>query len=112
MADSPSSELEKLQDAKRELVNKLVKVEEQEKTLRESIELLKEKIAVRDLQEKIKEKEKDVASLSLERNSLEERLKEPSKPSNSSIVDAIQRTKEQIEDTRDKSEASKKRKFF
>lgn len=88
-----SKDLEKLQEERRELEGKLMKIDEQEKTLRESIKLLEEQIAVRELKEKIKAKETEVASLSLEKGELEEKLREPYKLS---ILEAVKRAKEEI----------------
>jgi hypothetical protein len=96
-----SQELERLQKLKAELESRLVAVEDEQKTVEENVKILREKVAIRELEKKAKEKRDVVVSLRIEKKELEDKLKEPNKLS---MSDAVLIAKVEIENKKDKLE--------
>lgn len=74
---SATAELEQLQKKKIELENEWASLEQKEKSLGENIKILKEKMAVHDLQEKVKAKHAFVEQLESTKKDLEQKLSSP-----------------------------------
>ncbi len=74
---STTAELEQLQKKKTELENEWASLEQREKSMGESIKILKEKMAVHDLQEKVKAKRAFVEQLESTKKDLEQKLSSP-----------------------------------
>jgi predicted nucleic acid-binding Zn-ribbon protein len=79
MVDSPEDELEKLQKLRTELESRLAEIDEKRETEEENVKVLREKVAIRELEEKISAKQDSLAGLRIEKNELEDKLKAPNK---------------------------------
>ncbi|NIW13599.1 MAG: hypothetical protein GWN31_06625 [Candidatus Thorarchaeota archaeon] len=108
MTDSPKDELEKLQKLRAELENKLAAIDADQKKVEESITVLREKAAVRDLERKVREKQDALAALVFEKNELEEKLKH--EPKESWMPEDVPKAKEEIESKEDVLETEKEEK--
>jgi len=103
MADT-SQELERLQKLRTELESRLASVEDEHKTVEEDIRILKEKLAIQELEKKLKEKQDVLAGLRIEKNELEDKMGQPSKLS---MSEALLRAKVAIENNKDMLETEK-----
>lgn len=103
MADT-SQELERLQKVRTELESRLVTIEDQQKDVEEDVRLLREKVAIRELEKKIREKGEAVAGLRNEKKELEDKLKEPGKLS---VSEAVLKAKAEMENEEDMLETEK-----
>lgn len=106
MTDSAKDELEDLQKRKEELMSKLEAVRRDRNTLEEGIRILKEKAAVRELEQKLREEQNAFSKLSFEKKELEERLNQPSRFS--TIKVAVEKNKTELEHKKDTSETEAK----
>jgi len=104
MADTPQ-ELERLQKLRTELENRLASIEDEHKTVEEDIKILKEKLAIQELEKKLKEKQDAVATLRVEKNELEDKMGGSSRLS---MSEALLRAKVAIENNKDILETEKK----
>jgi hypothetical protein len=94
MPDLPNDEMEKLQKKRAELESGLATVRKDRNTLEQETKVLGEKVAIWELEEKLKEEQDAVARLTFEKKELEDKMKGPSK---FSVSEAIQKTKEKEE---------------
>lgn len=97
MADS-NQELERLQKLRTELESRLEAIDDEQKTVEENVKLLREKLVIRELEEKMREKRDMIASLRIEKNELQERLK---KPNTLSMSETFLKAKAEIENKED-----------
>lgn len=108
MTDSPKDELEKLQKLRAELESKLAAIDADQKSVEESIKVLREKAAIRELEKKVRERQNALASLAFEKNELEEKLKH--EPKESWMPEDVPKAKEEIESKEDVLETEKEEK--
>ena len=104
MVDTPQDEVEKLQKLRTELESRLAVIEDEQQTVEENIKVLREKAAIRELEKTMRAKQDALASLRIEKKELEDTLKAPNKLS---ISEAIQKTKAEIENTKNAPETEK-----
>jgi hypothetical protein len=71
MVDSSKDEMEKLQKLRTELESRLAAVEAEQKTEEEEIKILREKVAIRELEESVRRRRKELEGLRLEKKTLE-----------------------------------------
>lgn len=105
MTDSPKDELEKLQELRAELENKLAAIDADQKRVEESIVILREKAAIRELEKKVREKQDALAALSFKKNELEEKLKH--EPKEFSMPEDVPKAKPEIQSKEDVPETEK-----
>ncbi len=72
-----SSQLEQIEKKRVELKNELQYIEQKERTLGESIRILEEKLAIRELEDRVKLKRQAMERLASRKRDLERRLSEP-----------------------------------
>ena len=72
MVDSSKDEMEKLQKLRTELESRLAAIEEEQKTEEEEIKVLREKAAIRELEESVRRRRKELEGLRLEKKTLED----------------------------------------
>lgn len=72
-----STELEELRKRKTQLENELRSFDEQEKAIGTSLRMLEEKMAVHELEEKVKAKRAAVEQLESRKRNLEDQLRKP-----------------------------------
>lgn len=113
---SLSTQLEQFQRKKAELKNELQSMEQREKALRETIMMLEEKMAIHELEEKVKAKRAVVERLESKKRDLVRRLKEPQKREPMEVTVSAAPTGSQQpkkpEEQKEKQEEKKKRKWF
>lgn len=90
MTVSAEDELVELQRRKEDLMNRLEVIRRDRSTLEEGIRILKERMAVRELEERLRAEQNALSKLSFERQELEERLNQPGKLS---VLEAIEKAK-------------------
>jgi hypothetical protein len=73
MSNVSGNELEKLQKLRTELESRLVAIEEEQKTEEEEIAILRQKVAIRELRESVRRRQKELEGLRLEKKTLENR---------------------------------------
>jgi prophage DNA circulation protein len=103
MVDTSKDEMEKLQKLRTELESRLAVIEDEQQTVEENIKVLREKAAIRELEKTMRAKQDALASLRIEKKELEDTLKAPKL----SISEAIQKTKAEIENTKNALETEK-----
>lgn len=113
---SLSTQLEQFQRKKAELKNELQSMEQREKALGETIKMLEEKMAIQELEEKVKAKRAVVERLESKKRDLVRRLKEPQKREpmevTVSAAPAGSQQPKKPEEQKEKQEEKKKRKWF
>jgi hypothetical protein len=72
MVDSSKDEMEKLQKLRTELESRLAAIEEEQKAEEEEIKVLREKVAIRELEESVRIRRKELEGLRLEKKTLED----------------------------------------
>ena len=95
MPDSNGAELEELQRRKEEMLNRLEAIKQDRLALEESIHILREKNAIRELEGQMRAEQNVLSKLSFEKQELEERLNQPIKLS---IINAIEQARKSRED--------------
>ena len=86
MTDSSNDELEKLKKQRAELESKLVAVRKNRNVLEDETGVLEETVAIRELEEELKEEEDAVAKFTLKRGELKNKLKAPKEFATSGIT--------------------------
>jgi hypothetical protein len=102
--DDRTKELERLQKVRAELESRLAAIEDEQKTVGEDVMVLREKVAIRELEKKMKEKRDVVASLRIEKNELEGKMKGSNRLS---LSETIMKAKEETENEKDALETEK-----
>jgi len=72
MFDSSKDEMEKLQKLRTELESRLAVIEEEQKAEEEEIKVLRQKVAIRELEESVRRRQKELEGLRLEKKTLED----------------------------------------
>jgi len=72
MANTPQDEMEKLQKLRTELESRLAVIDDEHRTVEENIKVLREKVAIRELEELVRRRQEELAGLRLEKKSLED----------------------------------------
>jgi len=72
MSDSSKDELEKLRKLRTELESILASIEGEQKTVEEGMEILRQKVAIRELEESVRRRQEELAGLGLEKKRLED----------------------------------------
>jgi hypothetical protein len=101
---SSKDELEKLKKQRAELESKLTHAQRDRKALEEGMQILREKTAIRELEDKLKEEQDAVTSLRIETKELEDKTEVPNKLS---ILEVIKKPKAEMEDKKDTPETEK-----
>ena len=74
MFSASNDELEKLRKLRTELESRLAAIEEEKKTEEEEIEIIRQKVAIRDLEESMRRRREELAGLRLEKRRLEDEV--------------------------------------
>jgi hypothetical protein len=104
MSDSSKDELEKIKKLRAELESKLGYAQRDRKALEEGMQILREKAAVRELEDKLREEQDAVTSLRIEKKELEDKTKVPNMLS---ILEVIKKPKAEMEGKKDTPEKEK-----
>ena len=72
MSDSSKDELEKLRKLRTELESILASIEGEQKTVEEGMEILRQKVAIRELEESVRRRQQELDGLRLEKKRLGE----------------------------------------
>jgi hypothetical protein len=72
MVDTSKDEMEKLQKLRTELESRLAAIEEEKKAEEEEVKFLREKVAIRELEESVRRRQKELEGLRLEKKTLED----------------------------------------
>lgn len=115
-----ATEIENLRARKERLIDELQDEEHKEKSLQEDIEILEEKIEIRDFEKKLEAKRESVKQLESRKNELQDKWdqpvqdtkkdEEPKEPSQLMVNVEPSSNSEPIQS--DESNAQKKRRFF
>jgi hypothetical protein len=70
MVDTPQDEVEKLRKLRTALESRLTAIEEEQKTVEEGMEILRQKVAIRELEESVRRRQQELAGLRLEKKRL------------------------------------------
>ena len=72
MVDTSKDELEKLQKLRTEFESRLAAIEEEQNTVEKGMKILRQKVAIRELDESVRRKRQELAGLRLEKKRLED----------------------------------------
>ena len=86
MTDSSKEELEKIRKLRAEFENKLANATRDRKALEEEMQILREKAAVRELEDKLREEQDAIAGLRIEKKGLENKSKSTKEFATSGII--------------------------
>jgi chromosome segregation ATPase len=116
-----ATEIESLRARKERLIKELQDEEHEEKSLQEDIEILEEKIEIRDFEKKLEAKRESVKQLELRKSELQDKWDQPSqdtkkgeepKESSSQLMVNVEPPCSSEPIQSDESNAQKKRRFF
>ncbi len=74
MSGTSDDELEKLRKLRTELENRLAAIDEELETLEGEIKVLRQKVAIRELEESVRRRQKELEGLRFDKKRLEEEL--------------------------------------
>jgi predicted nucleic acid-binding Zn-ribbon protein len=77
MFSASSDELEKLRKLRTELENRLAAIDEELETLEGETEVVRQKVAIRELEESVRRRQEELAGLRFEKKRFEEELDQP-----------------------------------
>jgi len=72
MVDPSKDEMEKLQKLRTELESRLAVIEDEQKAEEEEIKILREKVAIRELEESVRRRQQELSGLRFEKKRLED----------------------------------------
>lgn len=75
MVYTPNREIETLQRLKIEMERRLTAIDEEQKTLEKETKIIKQKVAIQELQKAVRKRRDELASLRLKRAELENKTK-------------------------------------
>jgi len=72
MVNTSEDKLEKLQKLRTELESRLAVIDDEHRTVEENIKVLREKVAIRELEQSVRRRQEELAGLRLETKRLED----------------------------------------